>query len=74
VHKGKAVDDVCVRSSLGCSNHEMMEFRILRGGNKAKRKITSLDFRRADFGHFRDLLGRILWNMVLEIRGSRRAH
>lgn len=47
----------------------MKEFRILRGGDKAKRKITSLDFGRADFGHFRDLLGRILWDIVLEIRG-----
>ena len=42
--------------SLGCRDHELMEFRILRGGNKAKNRTTSLDFRRTDFGVFKDLL------------------
>ena len=45
--------------SLGCSDHEMVEFRILRGGRRAKSRITTLGFRRADFSLFRDLLGRI---------------
>lgn len=50
-----------VKGSHGCSNHEMVEFRLLRGGSKAKSKITSLDFRRADYGFSKDLLGRVLW-------------
>ncbi|KAK4807239.1 hypothetical protein QYF61_024359 [Mycteria americana] len=32
----------------------MVEFRILRGGSRAKSQIKTLDVRRADFGLFRD--------------------
>ena len=31
--------------SLGCTNREMVEFRILRGGSKATSRITTLAFR-----------------------------
>jgi len=37
----------------------MAAFRILREGSRAKSKIRVLDFRRADFGLFRDLLSRV---------------
>lgn len=48
-----------VREILDCTAHEMLEFRIQREGNKAKSRITALDFSRADFVLFRDLLGRL---------------
>ena len=51
--------DVKVKGSLDCSDHEVMEFSILRGGNKANSRITTLDFTGADF----DLSGG-LWDMV----------
>lgn len=35
-----------IKGSLGCRDHEMVEFRILRG-KKKKRKLTTLDFKRA---------------------------
>jgi len=50
------VEDVEVGGSLGCSDYEMVEFRILRGGSGAITKIASLDFRRATFGLCKDLL------------------
>lgn len=46
----------------------MVELRILRGGSKAKSRITALVFRRAEFGLFRELLRRIVWDTVLEGR------
>lgn len=51
-------------ASFGCTDHEMVVFRILRGGNKAKSRIMPLDFRGMDFILFRDLLGRMttLWS------------
>lgn len=58
-----------VRGSLGCSDHEIMELKALRGGNRAKSKTTAPDFRRAKCSLFRDLLGRILWNTAPERRG-----
>ncbi|GAB0207343.1 hypothetical protein GRJ2_003199900 [Grus japonensis] len=48
--------DVKLRGSLGCSDHEMVAFKILRAARKVHSKLTTLDFRRADFGLFRDLL------------------
>lgn len=44
-----------VKGSLGCNDHDIVEFRILTGGSRAKTKLTTLDFRRANFGLFRDL-------------------
>lgn len=34
-----------VTDSLGCSYHETVELRILRGGNRTKSSTTILDFR-----------------------------
>ena len=50
----------------GCSDHEMVEFEILSGGSKAKRRIATLDFRTANFDLLQDLLGAIPWARVLE--------
>ena len=54
-----------VKGSLECSNHKIMEFRNLREGNQAERRITTLDFRKADFDLFRDMLGRVPCDTVL---------
>ncbi|GAB0204079.1 mitochondrial enolase superfamily member 1 [Grus japonensis] len=69
-NKEGLVGDVKLKGSLGCSDHKMVEFRILRAVRRARSKLTALDFRRADFGLFRDLLGRIPWDKVLEGRGA----
>ncbi|GAB0179431.1 hypothetical protein GRJ2_000408400 [Grus japonensis] len=69
-NKEDLVGDVKLKGDLGCSDHEMVEFRILRAARRAHSKLTTLDFRRADFGLFRDLLGRIPWDKALEGRGA----
>ncbi|GAB0203811.1 hypothetical protein GRJ2_002846700 [Grus japonensis] len=69
-NKEGLVGDVKLKGSLGCSDHEMVEFRILRAARRACSKLTTLDFRRAGFGLFRDLLGRIPWDKALEGRGA----
>ncbi|GAB0206448.1 hypothetical protein GRJ2_003110400 [Grus japonensis] len=69
-NKEGLVGDVKLKGSLGCSDHEMVEFRILRAARRARSKLTTLEFRRADFGPFRDLLGRIPWDKALEGRGA----
>lgn len=66
--KEELVRDVKVRGSLGCSVHEM-EFTVLRGGNKAKIRTATMDFRRVEFGLSRDLLGGISWETAQERRG-----
>lgn len=48
--------NVKVSGHLGCSDHEVMVFKIIRAAKKAHSKLTVLDFGRAGFGLFRDLL------------------
>lgn len=55
--------------SLGCSDHETVEFRILHEGNKAVSRTTTLNFRRANFGLLKDLLGGIPRVKALEEKG-----
>ncbi|GAB0203845.1 hypothetical protein GRJ2_002850100 [Grus japonensis] len=69
-NKEGLVGDVKLKGSLGCSDHEMVEFKILRAARRVRSKLTALDFRRADFGLFRDLLGRIPWDKALAGRGA----
>jgi len=59
-----------LKGSLGCSDHEIVVFRILRATRRVHSKLTTLDFRRAGFGLFRDLLGRVPWDKALEGRGA----
>ena len=58
-NKEGLVRNVKLKGSLGCSDHEMVEFKILKAATRAHSKLTALDFRRADFSLFRDLLGRV---------------
>lgn len=47
-----------------------MKSEMLRAGRKVHRKLTTLDFRRADFGLLRDLPHRVPWDKALEERGA----
>ncbi|GAB0179197.1 hypothetical protein GRJ2_000385000 [Grus japonensis] len=67
-NKEELVGDMKLKGSLGCSDHKMVKFKILRAARRARSKLTTLDFRRADFGLFRDLLGRVPWDKALEGR------
>ncbi|PKU47795.1 hypothetical protein llap_1904 [Limosa lapponica baueri] len=58
-NKHGLVWDVKTGGSLGCSDHEIVDFRILRQRSKAISRITTLDFRRTNFGLFEDLLSGI---------------
>jgi len=58
-NKEGQVDDVQVGGRLSCSDHEMVEFRILHGRSRAISRIKTLDFRRAKFGFFKELFGGI---------------
>ncbi|GAB0180961.1 nucleoside diphosphate kinase 6 [Grus japonensis] len=58
-NKEGLVGNVKLKGGLGCSDHEMVEFKILRTVRREHSKLTTLDLRRADFGVFRNLLGRV---------------
>ncbi|KAM6092638.1 uncharacterized protein LJ206_005604 [Theristicus caerulescens] len=69
-NKERLVGNVKFKGSLGCSDHEIVEFKILRALRRVHSKLNTLDFRRADFGLFRDLFGRVPWDKALEGRGA----
>jgi len=62
------VGNVKLKGSLGCSDHEMVEFKNLRTLRRAHSQLTTLDFRRADFGLF--LFHRVPRDKALEGRGD----
>jgi len=64
------VRNVKLKANLGCSDHETAEFKILRAVRRAHSKLTTLDFRRADFCLLRGLLSRMSWDKALEGRGA----
>jgi len=68
-NKEGLVEDVKAGGSLGCSDHEMVEIRILSEGSRVINRIKILDFRRANFGLFKELLGGISWVRALEGTG-----
>jgi len=55
--------------AVGCSGHETVEFRILRGGINQSNRIPALEFRRVNFDLFRDLLASIPLETILEGEG-----
>lgn len=65
-NKEGLVKDVKAKGSLGCSSHEMVEFKILCGKSKAIIRIATLDFRRAILDLFKDLLVGIPWSGALD--------
>jgi len=69
MNKEGLAEDVKVGARLGCIDHEMVNFRNLCGGSRAKSRIKTLDFRRANFGLLKELLGGIPWVRTLEGRG-----
>ena len=64
------VSNVKLKGSLEYSDHEMVEFEILRVSKRVCSKFATLDFRRADFELLRELLGRVTWKKALEGRGA----
>ncbi|KAK4825063.1 hypothetical protein QYF61_023067 [Mycteria americana] len=63
------VGDVMAGGHLGHSDHKMMEFLILGEVRRGVSRTATLGFRRADFGLFRSLVGRVPWEAVLSGKG-----
>lgn len=50
-----------------------MEFKNFGATKTLHSKLSALDFRRAEFGLFKELLSRLPWNEALEERGAQRS-
>lgn len=69
INRDGLIGYVKVEGSLGCSDHKMLEFKIPRGGSRAKSRTATLNFKTANFDLFRDLTGGIPWARTLEGKG-----
>ena len=56
--------------SLGCSDHALVEFVILKNAGLAKSRARTLCFRRANFRLLKELLDGIRWETVLKGMGT----
>ena len=65
VNREGLVDNVAAGGRLGHSDHEIIEFSILREARRRLSRTDILDFKRADFVLIRHLLERIPWEMIL---------
>lgn len=63
------VRNVKFRGSLGCSNREMVKLKNMSERSKAKSRVVTLDFQRANSNLFWGLLGSIYWASMLEGKG-----
>lgn len=52
------IGNVMLQGSLDCSDHETVESEIFRAVRRVHRKLTVLDFQRAGFRLFRNLLSK----------------
>ena len=66
VNREGLVDDVVVGGQLGHSDHEIIEFSILREARRGGSRTDILDFQRADFVLFGHLLERTPWETMLK--------
>ncbi|GAB0203436.1 hypothetical protein GRJ2_002809200 [Grus japonensis] len=63
-------DDIKIGGSLGCSDHALVEFTVLRDMGQAKGKVRTLNFRKANFQLFKELVNRTPWETALRDKGA----
>ena len=67
------IGDVKTGRSLGCSDHTLVEFTLLRDMGKARSIVRNLNFRKANFQLFKELVSRTPWETALRDRDQNRA-
>jgi len=64
------VGDVKIGGSLGYSDHALVELTLLREMGITKSIVRTLNFRRANFQLFKEIIRRTPWETVLRDRGT----
>ena len=59
----ESIREVKIGGSLGCRDHALMEFVILKNGGLAKSRVRTLCFRKAKFWLLKELLDGITWDL-----------
>jgi len=64
------IGDIKSGGSVGCSDPLLVEFTVLRDIGKARNIVRTLNFRKANFQLFKELVSRTPWEIVLGDRGA----
>jgi len=64
------IGDVKIGGSLGCSDHALVEFTVLRDMGQAKSKVRTWSFRKENFQLFKELVSRTPWETALRDKGA----
>ncbi|PKU48868.1 rna-directed dna polymerase from mobile element jockey-like [Limosa lapponica baueri] len=59
------ISDIKIGGSLGCSDHSLVDFAVLRDMGKMKSEVRTPKFRNAKFQLFKDLVNMTLWETAL---------
>jgi len=70
INASELVGDVKIGGSLGCSDHALVELTLLREMGITKSTVRTVNFRRANFQLFKEIVRRTPWEMVLRDRGT----
>jgi len=66
----EVIGDVKIGGSLSCSDHAVVMFAVLRDMGQAKSKVRTLNFRKAKFQLFKELVNRTPWETALHGKGA----
>lgn len=69
IDREKLVENEKVDNSLVASNHEIIEFVILRNGRRLNTNIKTMAIKKADFSQHIELSGKFQWEANLRIKG-----
>ena len=64
------IGNIKIAGRLGCSDHALVEFTVLRDMGQAKSKVRTLNFRQEDFQLFKELVKRTPWETALRDKGA----
>ena len=55
------ISGIKIEGSLGCGDHALVEFTLLRDTGKARSIVRTLNFRNANFQLFKELVRKTPW-------------
>jgi len=64
------IGDIKIGGSLGCSDLGLVGFTLLRDTGKERSMVRTLNFRKANFQLFKELVNRTPWETILRDRGA----
>ncbi|PKU46995.1 nedd4-binding protein 2-like 2 [Limosa lapponica baueri] len=64
------IGDITIGGSVGCSDHALVEFTVLRAMGKDKSKVRTPNFRKTKFQLFKEFVSRSPWETALRDKGE----